>query len=85
MKPLDRARRSVRRAGASADLLRSGRIFLIRDQDVDDHREWQIRVRRRDLTDLRPVFDRKRSDPSRHPGMDCRDPDAMEGNSRGGG
>jgi hypothetical protein len=27
---------------------------------------------------------RKRSDPPRHPGMDCRDPDAMEGESRGG-
>jgi integrase len=26
----------------------------------------------------------KRSDPPRHPGMDCRDPDAMGGKSRGG-
>jgi hypothetical protein len=30
------------------------------------------------------VQGRKRSDPPRHPGMDCRDPDAMEGESRGG-
>jgi len=31
-----------------------------------------------------PPRQRKRSDPPRHPGMDCRDPDAMEGKSRGG-
>ncbi|MFY9975004.1 MAG: hypothetical protein WAK53_12150 [Chromatiaceae bacterium] len=29
------------------------------------------------------IFRGKRSDPPRHPGMDCRDPDAMEGKSRG--